>query len=140
MFENKTLKFEISKEIFMDVVKEYYSKNSNTKVNVGYDLSIKNESYGFGVYETTESHPSIEFYITEEIERNDIKGSIKSYLTENEIRDVLMDYASNMGYDFISFKYVGGIRNCGFYLDEDTPYFEGIQMLLKEKSMKRKLT
>ena len=40
----------------------------------------------------------------------------------------------------MSFKYIGGIRRVGYFLDEDAPYYSGIQLIVREKSKKLVLT
>ena len=56
------------------------------------------------------------------------------YLSELDIKTCLSKYANMLGYSLDSYKYLGGIRHVGYFTDEDTPYFEGIRLYLKEKN------
>lgn len=54
-------------------------------------------------------------------------------LTDGDIQKYLTIYASDLGYSLDNYKYIGGIRHTGYFTNEDTPYFEGIRLYLKEK-------
>ena len=45
----------------------------------------------------------------------------------------------SLGLDFSSYKYLGYIRNVGYFCDEDTAVFEGIRVYYKERELKKVL-
>ena len=45
---------------------------------------------------------------------------------DHDIDMALSEYANNMGYTLMDYRYIGGVRRMGMMVSEDTPYFEGI--------------
>lgn len=58
---------------------------------------------------------------------------IRRLLTEDYIKEVLTAYVDTPKETLNSFQYVGGIHHVGLYVDEDTPFFEGVMIYLKQK-------
>ena len=129
--DNK-LTMDISDKEIIEILQKYYSNKFGSEVKVESKLGIK---YVNTVDGCIVSRPDIEFYI---FDKNG-NQSITSPLTKYDIKEALNDYVSSLGYSFESFKYIGGIRHIGQFIDDDTPYFEGIKVYYREKSMHKKL-
>ena len=56
------------------------------------------------------------------------------YLSELDIQTCLSKYANTLGYSLDNYKYMGGIRKVGYFIEKDTPYFEGVRLFFKEKN------
>ena len=64
---------------------------------------------------------------------------ITVYLKYSDIFNVLSIYAYNNGYTLYNFKYVGGVRKVGYFVNENQPYFDGVQVeMAKGKTLVRK--
>lgn len=110
-------KIELSKDEVLDLITSYYGEDKEYEVYTIIDLSINN------------NEPNIDFYLVEDCDG--ITNEVK--LTDGDLENVFKDYLSNTTYEFIDFKYKGGIRRVGYFVDEDTPYFEGIELRVKPK-------
>ena len=139
MFESRIIPLTRSENEVIDILSNYYSKKLNKEITVKYDLGIKYETVGNGVYEETVAIPDINFYFEDTIEHKNVVAKITSYLSLETIEEILKDYAESLNYEYDSFQYLGGIRHAGYFVDEDTPHFDGMQIYVKEKSMKKKL-
>ena len=100
---------------------DYFGENKNYRVSVKEELTING------------NEPKIKFYLIEHIEYDGIKKDIKTLLTEGDLKNAFKNYLRDLNYNLESFKYIGGIHRVGYYFDEDTPYFEGVELLVKEK-------
>ena len=76
--------------------------------------------------------------------RNDIhkKEKIMHLLTDTntQLKNALNNYVKTYNYEVIDFKYIGGVHKVGYFIEEDTPYYDGIQLNVKkkEKTLARK--
>ena len=100
---------------------DYFGRDKNYRVSVKEELTIAG------------NEPNIKFYLIEHLQYDGIKKDITILLTEGDLKKVFKDYLSDLNYELASFKYIGGIHKTGYFVDEDTPYFEGIELLVKEK-------
>ena len=132
MFEKNNTTFEISEKEFTDILTNYFSDKTGKNIKIEKVLSIKYKAIND---ESLISVPNVDFYITEE----DDNYHLTSLLSQRDIEEALTNYACSLGYDFASYKYIGGINHVGYFIDEDTPYLMGISINLKERTMKREL-
>ena len=73
--------------------------------------------------------PKVRFYIREEY----AKGiQHDNPLTEHDLISALNDYLKKFNCEVDHFEYVGGVHHVGYYYDEDTPYFEGLNVYTKD--------
>lgn len=98
-----------------------------------YRISVKEK-----VYLDFHGQQQISFYLTEHLDYDGIKKDIGYMLTEDCIKNALSAYVEFYGYELVDFKYVGGIHKVGYYFDEDTPYYEGIMLNVKQKDVSNK--
>ncbi len=117
--ENK----KISKEEFLDIMSNYISNIANRNLAVEMELGVE--------YGAISMSPLIKLYVKE------INRVI--YLHENNINTALNEYADNLGYTLYDYKFIGGVRRMGIFVDEDTPYFDGIDLQLIKKNSVLKL-
>ncbi len=103
---------------------EYFGSKKN------YRISVKEQ-----VYIDFYGQQQINFYLTEHLDYDGIKKDIKCMLTEGDIKNALSAYVDFYSYELIDFKYIGGIHRTGYYFDEDTPYYEGIKLNVKQKNI-----
>ncbi len=95
-----------------NILSNYFSNKYKKDLPCEYDLTIKNRK------------PDVTFYLG------------KDRLEEDEIIEALRNYADELGYSFNGFKYINGIHQNGYYLNNDTPYFHGIEMSVNKKKNK----
>ncbi len=96
------------------VISNYFSKKLNKELPCEYELSLKDRG------------PAVTFFLGEE----------KLKLEETDLKEVFENYVNDLGFDYKDFKYVGGVHNVGYYFDEDTPYFHGIEISVNKKKNK----
>lgn len=130
-FENDKFKSPISrfkdnkKDLSVDEVHEtitnYYGEGKLYQVESTHELSLYN------------NHLDIHFYLLETFDIDGVEHTTKTMLTEGDLRNVFQDYAEKADYDLVDFKYIGGIRKVGYFVDEDTPHFDGIELNVKPR-------
>ena len=114
----------LTKEEFLNTLSIYYSIKERRDLIVKDNLKIK---YIKGMEEI-----DIKLYIDMYI-----KGDkITIFLNKKDIMEALVAYINNLGYELIDFKYMGGVRHTGYYVEENTPIFEGVNIQVKEKDKK----
>lgn len=106
----------------MSLLEEYYSIKERRNVYFTYDLGVKYTDIG--------KIPELKIYFDTYI----MGDHIRVQATDDEIKEVLDNYANNLGFELVSFKYCGGVRNMGYAFEEDSPYFEGMALNMKKKS------
>lgn len=80
-------------------------------------------------------HLTIKFYY----ERYIKDSKITVFIKESEIRLILENYLNSLGYTLVNYSYIGNIRHTGYFVDNDTPFFEGVKIIYnKNKIQKRK--
>jgi hypothetical protein len=115
---NKEEKMTLTQEELNKAIIEYYFGECNDRVYVTEELTNNDGKLG------------IIFYL---VERN---NNSKIPLTEEDLKNVLNNYINSDDYELISFKYIGGIHNVGYFFEKDTPYFGGIELRVKMKEKK----
>lgn len=132
MYSNNDFKFSSEIETFKNekillspdevdqIIVEYFNSED-------YKLSIKKD-----MYIDNEGIPQINFYLVEHLSYDDRKN-FECKLGENDLQKALGSYAKSYECELVEFKYMGGVHRTGFYVDEDTPYYEGIQLNVKKK-------
>ena len=123
--EDKSIKSEtldLTKEEVDQAIIDYFGKDKDYGLSVERDLYI---DYN-GV-------PKVAFYLV------DYKDDSGRMLTEGDVKNVLSSYADSLDYELIDYKYVGGIHRAGYSYDEDTPHYEGIEVRVKPKEIKKTL-
>ena len=68
-----------------------------------------------------------------------IKDDQRFIITYEDLEYVLKYYLHYLGYEFINYKFVGGIHNAGYYFDEDTPHFDGVSVTYRNHEKTKKL-
>lgn len=106
----------------------YFGSGKNYQVSVASRL------------ETEQRQPKIIYYLIERYEYDGVKRENKTRLTNGDIKTALQAYVEFYNYDLVDYKFIGGVHSVGYYLDEDTPYYEGIEITVKSKDVDKKLT
>ena len=119
------------KKIFLKEEKIYDAIIDYCSIGNKNELSVEKSLY---IYD---DEIVLDFYLLETIEKDKIRWTSKYALTKLDLKDAFNYYLEKRGYELDNFKYVGGIRRVGYYIDDDTPMFEGIELAVKEKSLKR---
>ncbi len=102
-----------------EAIFNYFGSDKNYRVSVNEELTIENDQ------------PKIMYFLIEHLEYDGIKKEVQTLLTNGDIRNALDYYINFYNYKLIDFKYIGGIHRVGYYVDEDTPYYEGIELNVK---------
>jgi len=128
--ENSTAEstIELTPEEVKHTILEHFSTEEKHQVSVEEELSIHQD------------HLDLRFYLIEQIHHDGINKDVRTMLTEEDLKMALDDYANFYGYELICFKYIGGIHRVGYYFDEDTPHYDGIQLIVKQKNRGKILT
>ena len=117
-------KMRISPDEIEYAIIDYFGSGKDFKVSVREDL-----------YVDEKRNPQIKFYLVEHYD--DINKKIEYLLTETDLKRALANYISDRGYELNDFKYIGGVRKFGYFVDEDKAYFEGIELSVSEKENKK---
>ncbi len=97
-----------------------------------YDVSISHEPFI-----NYAGEPEVTYYITEHIKMNDILKDYQYALTIGDIDNAMSAYVEKNGYELVDFKFVGGVHRVGYTFDEDTAYYEGMELRVTKKEKKR---
>ncbi len=117
----------LRKEVLERAIIDYYSQTTTNPLDVDIKLSIYEDEINIA------------------IDLLEYKGEGKLVccesrpLTMEDLEKVLLHYLKNSENSYESFKYMGGIRRVGYFMLEDTPIFEGIEITVKNKGFSRKL-
>lgn len=114
----------INEEEFLEIMSNYVSDIIGRKLTVKMELDVQ--------YDTFSMSPLIKLYVK--------TFNRPVYLHDNNINTALNKYADSLGYALKGYKFMGGVRRMGMFVDEDTPYFDGIElyMIKKENVLKLK--
>ena len=114
---------DIPTDTFLKIIGKYYSDIYHKNILINYNIRIDdNDKLDLKIY----------------FEKYNSRGINIITLNYNDIFIPLKKYADSSGYELNSFKYCGGIRHVGYFTDEDTPYFAGIRLFMKEKNKLKK--
>ena len=110
----------VSSDEIKEAITEYYDIGKNYKVSVREDT-----------YVDYNGNPQINYYLVEHYYNKNREFEYK--LTKTDIKKVLANYIGKNGYELNDFKYLGGVHRVGYFIDEDTVYFEGIELNVSKK-------
>ena len=130
--DNNVIQTDIDRNSFLHLLSDYFSKKNDKKIDVKMDLTLEYKKID-NIDNYYDSIIKSDFFYVEESKHE------RTYLNKNDLEEALSYYVNQKDCLFDSFKYVGGIRHVGYYVDEDTPYFEGIRVFLKEKNDIKKM-
>jgi len=82
----------------------------------------------------------ISFYLVEHTEIDGVRKDFSTMLTKGDLMNALGAYIEFYGYELLDFKYIGGVHHVGYFVDEDKPHYDGIELKVrkKEKSLRLK--
>ena len=108
---------QISFDEFMNIINIYYM------IKMRIDVKFESELPELNIYYVS--------YIGGE--------KIKCLLRYEDLFEPLKVYVNNLGYELIDFKYDGGVKRTGYYVDNDTPFINGVLLNMKKKKHVKKL-
>ena len=111
----------LSPEDVEQAIIDYFGSGKN------YDVSVDSE-----LYVDFNRQQQIVYYLVEHLDYDGIQRDISCMLTNGDIKNALSAYVETCGYELVDFKYKGGIRKVGFFIDEDTPHYEGVSLNVKK--------
>ncbi len=103
---------------------EHFGANKNYRMSIREKLTMKDNQL------------DIVFYLTEHLNNDGKAYHHEIRLKEEDVKEALNNYINYYNYELEDYKYIGGIHRVGYYFDEDTPHYDGIQLKVKEKSKK----
>ena len=115
----------ISKEDCFQIITEYIYLKERTYFEVVPELRIKETAYG----ET----PDMTLYL----ERSINGEKVRTILTDEDVKTILSTYVESPTEELESFLYNGGIHYMGYFNDQDTAYFSGVFLYIKQKEKKK---
>lgn len=113
----------LNKDDVKRIIVEYYSKGN--ELSVYEELSLCN------------GNPDLKLYLVEHLNNKEINRIL---LTIEDIKEVLNNYANSNNHELLDFKYIGGVHTVGYTFNEDTPHYDGIRLIVKEKYQDKKLS
>ena len=125
--DDKIINKQISFDEFMNVISIYYMIKMRIDVKFESELLVK--------YNLEQVYPELNIYYVSYIGGE----KIKCLLRYEDIFEPLRVYVNNLGYELINFKYDGGIKRTGYYVDNDTPFINGVLLNMKKKKHVKKL-
>lgn len=125
---DKTSRIELTPEKVIQAIVEYFGEGKNYRVSAKEEISLCQDQI------------IIKFYLIEHLKLDGIKKDMEMLLTEEDLRTALNHYISFYDYDLLDFKYIGGIHKVGYYFDEDTPHYDGIQLEVKKRESVKSLS
>ena len=118
---------QINEDLFFRLLNQYYSIKMRDDIELVKELTVKYDSLG--------PYPDLGIYYESYIAGDKIRVK----LSYEDIFEALDVYAQNQGLELVDFKYDGGVRKMGLQLDKDIPYFTGVCLRMREKSLVKKL-
>lgn len=129
---NNIIQSDMDRDSFLHLLSDYFSKKNDKKIDVKMDLTLEYKKID-NIDNYYDSIIKIDFFYLEEYKQKRI------HLNKNDLEEALSYYINQKDCLFDSFKYVGGVRHVGYYVEEDTPCFEGIRVYMKEKKDIKKM-
>jgi len=102
-------------------IANYFGEGKSYDVSAIHELSINNHTV------------DIHFYLVESFDLDGSHREFKTMLTEGDLKNVFESYVEQGNYDLEDFKYIGGVHKVGYFFEEDTPHYEGIELKVKPK-------
>ena len=119
--DNKVL---LSPEEVNDAIIEHFGANKSYKMTIREKLLMKDNQL------------NIVYYLTEHLNNDGKAFHHEIRLKEEDVKDALNNYIQNYNYELEDYKYVGGIHRVGYYFDEDTPHYDGVELNVKRINKK----
>ncbi len=120
----KNDKISLTPEEVDQAIIDYFGKEKEYPVSCKEELTMNKK----GV--------DLAFYLIEHTREDGVRRDISTRLTKGDLMNALRAYIEFYGYELLDFKYIGGIHRAGYFIDEDTPHYDGIE--LKVKKIKNK--
>ena len=117
---NKSMIIEPDK--FIDILSIYYSIKERKHISFYYNIDVIDDGVNI--------KPDIKIYHSCCI----IGEKITVKLTPDEIFEPLKVYAYNNGIELEDYKFIGNVRNIGYFADSQVPLFEGVKLTGKKLS------
>lgn len=117
----KDNKIKLTEEEVDAEIENYYGEGKSYDVSATHELSINNHMI------------DINFYLIEKFNLDGVMRETKTMLTEGDLKNVFEAYVEQGNYELENFKYIGGIHKVGYFVEEDTPHYEGIELRIKPK-------
>ena len=115
----ETSTMNLSEHMVSMIIKDYYKKVQNVDAFVVKDLKLVNHDLVLNIYVIIKGHETM--------------------LTRDELSNIFKWYLNSHGLDFVDFRYIGTIRKVGYFVEEDTPVFQGIQLHYNNRVFENKL-
>ena len=125
---NETNTIELTPNEVDQAIIGYFGEGKNYRVSSKHELSLYDNQI------------NLRFYLVEHLDYDGIKRDNIIMLTEGDLKNALNHYINFYNYDLVDFKYIGGIHRVGYYFDEDTPHYDGIQLEVKIKEQVKGLS
>ena len=109
---------DLSREDFLGVVSKYYSEKEEKDAHLQIELSI---TYGL-----ISMMPNLKLYYED-------KNHARAYISDDDICEALCNYAEDNNASLDSYQYLGGVTRMGMFVDEDTPFFNGVRLYAQDK-------
>jgi hypothetical protein len=109
-----------------EAILKFYSQNQDDNIESSVDRELFME----------DGELVCNFYLKDHYKKENRTNYL--LLSYTDLIEVFDYYLKDSGYELEGFQYVGGIRHVGYFVDEDTPFFTGIYLQVKEKSLKKK--
>ena len=93
---------------------EYFGSGKNYRVSAKEEVKLSN------------SEMKVNYYLIEHLDYNGVKLDNTILLTKGDIRNALNNYLKLYNYELVDFKYIGDV-------DKDSVYYDGIEMIVREK-------
>ena len=107
-------------------IKKYYNQEEDNNIESSVDRELFME----------DGELVCNFYLKDHYKKENRTSYL--LLSYTDLIEVFDYYLKDSGYELEGFQYVGGIRHVGYFVDEDTPFFTGIQLYVNEKSVKKR--
>jgi hypothetical protein len=120
--ELKDTKMTLTEEQVAEAIARCFGEGKNYNVSVSKELGTD-----------FNGNPTIRYYLIEHLDYEEIKRDNRILLTNADIKRAIEYYLNDLNYDVIGFKYIGGVHRIGYFFDEETPYYEGVEVELREK-------
>lgn len=116
---DKQYKIITEKELF-EIITTFYSNEDEKDIHIEKSLQIINGEL------------SLTLYL--------VKDNNKYIITHEDLEYVFKFYLHSCGLEYDSFRFIGNIRRPGYYIDEETPIFEGVKLSYYENNKTKKLS
>ncbi len=114
-------KISLTPEEIKQLIYNYFSEGKDYKITVQEELKL------------IDYEPDLKYYLIEHAIIDGEEKEVKTMLTTGDLTNVFNSILKESSYEVDEFKYLGGVHNPGYVFDDYTPYFYGIDILLKPR-------